>query len=88
MVTQAQVQNADPVYQKILTINSTLQGINATAASLPGFTGPITLYIGGGPGGNSVQIDLTPIGVANVLNDLFALSNSTLSTLNAQLAAI
>jgi opacity protein-like surface antigen len=86
MVTQAQVQNADPVYQKVLAVNATIVAINAAVPV--GYTGPITLYIGGGPGGNSVQIDLSAIGVSTVLNSMFTQANSTLTTLNSQLAAI
>jgi hypothetical protein len=86
MVTQTQVANADPVYQNILKVNATIVAINAAVPV--GYTGPITLYIGGGPGGNSVQIDLSAIGVSTVLNSMFTQANSTLTTLNSQLAAI
>ena len=88
MVTQTQVQNADPVYQNILKVNAAIVAINSVSASNPAFTGPITLYVGGGPGGSTAQIDISAIGVSTVLNAMFTQANATLTTLNSQLAAI
>lgn len=85
MVTETQVRQANPLLAQIDSINALIGQIN-TASAAGNWKSNYIIFVDGADQGQNLNLMGLP--AANILNSLFQLAQSTLTTLEAQLTAI
>lgn len=85
MVAEAQVRQANPLLAQIDSIEALVAQINAAAAAGNWTSNYIMFHDGDG---QSQNLNLIGLPAPDILNSLFQLAQSTLTTLKAQLAAL